>query len=157
MVLTDNFGIMFSKIFRPPSNSISSKASLIDITDTAFLFDMWSPGANFFRSGSTLAQIGDGTTTPTPQDTKIEQAFSNAPENSRVGSALWGITAEKTQAQTSIIAVQENGQVKEIGLFKSAQDNTGTPRTIMIARDVVTPETFNINDNVLIEHSMELA
>jgi len=157
MVITDNFGIVFARIMRPPQNSNASpKAVLKDSGGVDRTFDVWSGGANFFQELSTFVQVGDGDTSPTPQDVDIENPFSNAPENDLVLSELWGITAEETQAETLIANVGENGSVKEVGLFRTCRDTSNTLRDILLARDVISAVPFIIGDNIITENKFTL-
>jgi len=156
MVLVDNFGKLLAKVMRPPSNSISAKAVLIDTGGIARTFDVWSPGASFWRSGSTRVQIGDGTTPVDKADFFIDNPFGVAPENGLILSQLWGITLEVTQAQTLISNLGGAGTVEEVGLFKIGKDISATDRTIMLARDIVPPSPFLAGQNVITEHEFQI-
>ncbi len=158
MVLLDNFGILLAGLMRTPTTLVANpKISMVDNTGVSRLFDLYSGGAGFFRSGSTLAQVGDGNTAVTKQDFTVDNAFLNAPENVLVSSALWGITGEKTQTQTSINGVNENGTVREVILAKNGRDTSNVARNIVLARDLTNEFSFIIGENILVEHTLELA
>ncbi len=159
MVITDNLGILFAGLFRPPSQLLTTVV-LKDITganQSMSVFD--SENNNLFNDqvlGLGTVQIGKGTSTPTRQDTNIENPFPDSPESDRNPITLpFGFGVAKITIATQISNTGGAGSITEVCYFVDLKNNSGVVKTFLIFRDVIQPvsfialETVNIDNEVV--------
>jgi len=158
-LIMDNFGLLLSVIHRPVLVGLKN----FNMTDTGGVLRTFRGfGSNpnsHNNAGARFIGIGKGTTPPTRQDISTEIPFTNGgQEDNVVIYSNGGLNSPLGQVKFSIVLTTTgSGVISESTNFYNGRDTAGVGRTVLWARDLISPtSSFIGGQQVFVEYTWQL-
>jgi len=161
MVALDNLGLLLAGIFRNASTGngqvFNLKATNGAVYSTRIYATQGDTNRSNFDGALRQVQIGKSSTPVTRQDFKIGDPFPDSPESSLNNCIDGGYNSGLGKiSQTCLISTTGGaGTITEvIKAFRIRDQFTQSGRTLIMFRDLITPENFIAGESINVEYEV---